>query len=134
MVTKLTLAPALAASVLCVALASCGTPPRATTDRAEPPVEPTPHEPMIDNALNPVGGIEESYVERRFTTVRLQVDGIRCPIRCAREVKEMLKPVEGVVDVIVDYPTRTVHCTVKTGTDPDTLLRAVHNPYRARLL
>jgi copper chaperone CopZ len=71
--------------------------------------------------------------ERDIVTVRMHVDGMSCPIVCAREVKAMLAPVKGIVSIAVDTPTQTVQCEVLKGTDPQTLVAAIKSPYRARI-
>jgi copper chaperone CopZ len=72
--------------------------------------------------------------ERDVETLRLFVDGMTCPVRCAREVRNMLTRVPGVLNVAVDVPSRSVLANVERGTDPQTLVDAIRAPYRARLL
>lgn len=73
-------------------------------------------------------------VERQILTYRLHVDGMTCPVRCPREIKEMLSGVPGIVNVAVDVPTQTVMRNVERTTDPQALVDAIKSPYRARLL
>lgn len=60
--------------------------------------------------------LSETYV--------LKVTGMTCPIRCVREVREILEKVPGVEQVVIDQPTSKATCHVKPGTDPQTLVDA----------
>lgn len=72
--------------------------------------------------------------EHAYKSVRLYVDGMTCPTRCPREVRDMLGVVEGFVSATVDVPSQTVVCEVASDTDPEALVRAIRTPYRAKLL
>lgn len=61
--------------------------------------------------------------------VVLRITGMTCPVRCPREVQEMLAAAPGVVAVSIEWELREAHCTVKHGTDPRSLPAALRSPY-----
>ena len=136
----------LAALAATLAAAGCTATGRPTpTDPGSTPERPAvPHEPMVEDALRPLTDARAAPprgpaptapdAERRVETVRLGLSGLSCPIKCTREVREMLKPVAGVVHVVVDFDSKQAVVTVERGTDPRALVEAVHDPYAARLL
>jgi copper chaperone CopZ len=71
---------------------------------------------------------------RPVVTYRLRVEGMTCPSKCVREVKDMLATVPGIVNVAVDPPTQTAVVDVVEGTSPQALIDAIHLPYRASLM
>jgi copper chaperone CopZ len=78
---------------------------------------------------------QSAAVERTVDTIRLHVDGMTCPVRCPREIKEMLSKVPGIIgDPAVDVPSQTVLVNVPHGMNPQPIVDAITSPYRARLL
>ena len=68
------------------------------------------------------------------STVRMHFDGPACPIKCPGQIREMLSVVDGVRDVVVDVPSRTIVVEVDRGTDPQAVVDAIKEPFRATLL
>ena len=65
--------------------------------------------------------------------VVLRITGMTCPVICPKEVRQMLAEAPGVVRVSVDWEERSATCTVRAGTDPQTLLASLRSPYTARV-
>jgi copper chaperone CopZ len=99
--------------------------------RGAPDASPAPYA-----RETPVLGIDDLDASPPAGHVRLKlhVDGMACPVRCAREVREMLSSVRGLARVAIDVPTQMVVVDVPADVDPQTVVDAVRAPYRATLL
>src|SRR5438876_228199 len=93
-----------------------------------PPARPAPAEPAPRYAGTAQEAPAPAAPQRDVETLRLHVDGMTCPVRCPREIKEMLSKVPGIVNVAVDVPSQTVIANVMRGTNPQTLVDAIKSP------
>ncbi|MCG3134113.1 MAG: hypothetical protein HMLKMBBP_01399 [Planctomycetes bacterium] len=92
---------------------------------------PNPNWPPSTGSAPSSSSKENAY----SVTYVLKVTGMNCPIRCVREVREILEPIPGVQQVVIDQPTGKVTCHCNPGTDPQTLVAAFEGQkyYAAKL-
>lgn len=103
---------------------------------ASPAAEQAPDAPPAapPQIPNPYAEVPKTEWPANYQTLQIKVSGMGCPIRCVREVKEMLSAVPGVLHVTVDYDEREVAVDVVPGTDPESVLRGLKGPYSGRLM
>lgn len=121
-------------------LAACSSDDEVSRGLSRHPPEPSP--PAASVAAEPVapppdrieGRPPEGPTSRVLSeTVVLRVTGMTCPVKCPREVRDLLLAVPGVENVIIDYDRREAICHVRPGTDPQALIEALVPPYAAKL-
>ena len=127
----------IALTVLAVVATACGS----TTSNPQP-YRPPPRPVQQPRAPQPVSQVPNyqpqapapvyhEHAPIRGGDVVLEVRGMTCPVKCVRQVKEMLGAAPGVKSVRVDFDAKAAIVSVEPGTDPQTLTRYVRPPYSA---
>ena len=98
------------------------------TDPASPALSPPAELAVHSERPSPAPEPESPQSVRQLVT-----SGLTCPIRCPREIRQMLETVPGVRGVQVDYDRKVVSVSVEAGTGPEELVAAVKPPYAAEL-
>ena len=102
-----------------------------------PPIRPAPVVAQPDPAPAPVQPAAPPAAPqnpRNYVTYTVKVTGMTCPIRCAKEVRDQLLAVPGVLHVDIDQDERKAMVDVVPGTDPETIVHGLKSPYAGRLL
>lgn len=125
--------PASVVVLALVAAACAGTRGGAVPEPASVSV-PSPEAPPAASAAVEADVPAAPADPRNYLTYTIKVNGMTCPIRCVREVRDFLKAVPGVLHVEIDYDSRTAIVDVTPGTAPETVIAGLKGNYTGRLV
>ncbi len=120
-----------------------GRPPRSTQPPPADPRRPVARDaprnvmgPTPPPADGPAPVLPTSYAgqELPMWSVMLELRGMTCPVKCVRQIREMLGGAPGVQSVAVNYDLKTALCRFTKGTKIDGLPAYVRPPYSAHVV